>query len=256
MHHARIERAREGALSRQRREDKYVVSAHEADALEQHVARHLPQTRFGAVSETFVTSIYFDREDDALSRRALATPDDCVKVRVKGYLASDAREEGAAADRLVLELKRRRREQSRKFRLWVPRDLVAALVDGRPSPAGAPRALRLFFALRGAGTLKPVAAITYRRRVYQAGGDLRVTFDRDVAWRPVSASSLAPGGSIAPGALGPVAGGLDAAVVEVKRLRAEMPPWLERVLDGLVPVPGFSKFAEAVRGLGDDAARR
>jgi hypothetical protein len=215
-----VERApfSEGALTSLRREAKLVMRRDEAAALAARLARDA-----GPV-ESRIAAVYFDGPAAPLARRAVARPDDCVKVRVKAYHP----DRSAIPGRVVLEVKRERAGLTSKERLWLRREEVADALR-----AVAP----------GHGVLAPLVATSYRRVVYQPGGAWRVTIDDALTFYPASWALFAPGAPAWAAGLGPPVGREERVVVELKHTPGALPPWLEALARAAVP---YSKFAEAV----------
>lgn len=222
----------EGEVTRLRRELKLLLAPEAADRLCKQLSSELQGL---LPSGTWVTSVYFDRPDFALARRALLTPDNCLKVRTKEY-APDLGASGRA--RLVLEVKRERRGVTHKRRVWLLREELERAVRQRPGPS---------LPLVAMGHLSPVAAVTYERHVYQAFGHWRVTVDRQVAFHPVTRELAFSPERLTPERLGRPNSVDERVVVEVKHLGPPLPPWLVALTLG--KGAPYSKFAEAVRKL-------
>jgi hypothetical protein len=218
----------EGEVTRLRREFKLVLGESAAPAfcgrLSRELGGHLPPP-------TRIVSVYFDRPGCPLAERALRTPDDCLKVRTKEY----SPDLGAGGQqRVVLEVKRERHGLTQKRRVWVPRaDLGRVLRGG----AG-------LLPLIAGGSLVPVLAVTYKRHVYQATQEWRVTVDRDIAFHSISPELALSQLSLTAERLGPPQSMDSRVVVEVKHLGCELPEWLASLNRG--GAPAYSKFAEGM----------
>ncbi|AFE06381.1 hypothetical protein COCOR_05461 [Corallococcus coralloides DSM 2259] len=218
----------EGEVTKLRREFKRVLEAPDAKAvcarLSQELGGYLPPP-------TRIVSVYFDKPGHPLARRALLTPDDCLKVRTKEY----SPDVGAAGrERVVLEVKREHRGLTQKRRVWVPRTELGRAIKGGVS----------LLPLIAGGSLSPVLAVTYRRHVYQVSQEWRVTVDRDIGFHAVS-----PELALSPVALTVERLGLPVwedsrVVVEVKHLGAALPEWLSALNPG--GATAYSKFAEGM----------
>lgn len=218
----------EGEVTKLRREFKLVLGADEALVLCAKLSVALggclpPPTR--------ITSVYFDKPGYPLTRRSLRTPNDCLKVRTKEY----SPDLGAGGQqRVVLEVKRERHGLTQKRRVWVPRaDLGRVLRGG----AG-------LLPLIAGGSLVPVLAVTYKRHVYQATQEWRVTVDRDIAFHTISPELALSQLSLTAERLGPPQSMDSRVVVEVKHLGCELPEWLASLNPG--GAPAYSKFAEGM----------
>jgi hypothetical protein len=185
-----------------------------------------PLAREAAPVETRIAAVYFDGPAAPLARRAVARPDDCVKVRAKTYHP----DRSAAPGRVVLEVKRERGGITTKERRWVRREEVAdALREVAP----------------GHGLLAPLVATSYRRVVYQPDEAWRVTLDDALTFHPASWALFARGAPpwCDPAAFGPPLGREPRVIVELKHAPGALPAWLEAFARDAVP---YSKFAEAV----------
>jgi hypothetical protein len=218
----------EGEVTRLRREFKLVVEASEARSL---CARLSASPGGYFRPPTRITSVYFDRPGYPLARRALRTPEDCLKVRTKEYSpdlgASDVQ-------RVVLEVKRERHGVTQKRRVWVPRALLAQELEG---------GVRLLPLIAG-GSLLPTLAVTYQRYVYQHSRGWRVTVDRDIGFHRVTAELALGAQRVDAERLGPPRSRDGRVVVEVKHLGERLPEWL--VVLRQEGRPAYSKFAEGM----------
>jgi len=158
------------------------------------------------------TTTYCDTPDRSVYRAALAH--DGVMLRIREY--ADARPERILGGPLVwIEWKRETASESQKWRFVTTPDQVRATLrgDGRAF-AGWPR------------DIEPVVVTQCRREAYESRrGEVRVTADREVAYRRVSANgdkSL----------LGPAIGQEEGVLVEVKWLDT-LPEWTERLIHEL-----------------------
>ncbi|MCY1015309.1 VTC domain-containing protein [Pyxidicoccus sp. MSG2] len=218
----------EGEVTRLRREFKLVLGEEAAPAfcgrLSRELGGHLPPP-------TRIVSVYFDRPGCPLAERALRTPDDCLKVRTKEY----SPDLGAGGhQRVVLEVKRERHGLTQKRRVWVPRTDLGRVLRGG---AG-------LLPLIAGGSLVPVLAVTYKRHVYQATQEWRVTVDRDIAFHTISPELALSQLSLTAERLGPPQSMDNRVVVEVKHLGCELPEWLASLNPG--GAPAYSKFAEGM----------
>src|SRR5512145_1317479 len=100
----------EGAVTRARREHKLVLSRRDSATL---CARLAGALEVPAGAPTQITCVYYDAPGLPLAARALATPDDCVKLRTKEYFPDVS---GSPVARVVVELKRECAEVTRKSR--------------------------------------------------------------------------------------------------------------------------------------------
>lgn len=219
----------EGPVTMARREFKLVLSPEQAQLLCDRLSDEIGgETPF----PTLITSIYFDRPGLSLAARAIATPNDCVKVRTKEYFP----DRGArGVDRVVVEVKRERNGLTRKKRIWIPRSELVSVLGPR-SPF-----------LRRIRRILPVMAVTYVRQVFQRSESWRVTVDRDVCFYPVGAATAFSGRRVGPKELGRPVHVEPRVVVEVKHLDGKLPWWLYELQ--LLRARTFSKFAEGMSRL-------
>jgi hypothetical protein len=220
----------EGAVTHVRTERKVLLAPDEGEVVWDRLRRELRGTPFGP---TAVTTVYFDQPGFPLARRALATPSDCLKIRVKEYVP-DRQGDGA---RVVLEAKRERGGLTTKERVWLPRSQVRAALGGT-----APGAL----SVKDPG-LAPAVAVRYRRLVFQTAESWRVTLDRELTFHAVSWRALAADARPAAARLGAMLGAERLAVLELKYLGAGAPAWLAAMVEDRARP--FSKFVWAMSRL-------
>lgn len=243
------------AMTRARREVKFLVPKSRFAEFSSVVAKHLPMhvvRTWGdsapPLSDQSVTTVYFDTPERELFRAADGTEHN-IKLRVREYdaihpeLRAIAEREGAGFDEIVwIELKQREGDRTSKRRAAVPKpDLVAFLEQGVRSPAmdviarTVPETEDVLDALqrfvRDLGKpLHPACVVNYVRSAWQAlDGSVRVTIDRDVAFHAPTADQWRRQDLTDRASLGPPVGGETACIVEVK-LRGELPGWLESAL--------------------------
>ncbi len=226
----------EGEVTKLRREFKLVLGTDEAQVLcarlSMALGEYLPPS-------TRITSVYFDKPGYPLTRRALDTPNDCLKVRTKEYSPDLG---AGGVQRVVLEVKRERHGVTQKRRVWVPRAQLGQVLEG---------GTRLLPLIAG-GSLLPTLAVTYRRHVYQSSQSWRVTVDRDIGFHRVTPELALGPTTLSAERLGePLV--LDGrVVVEVKHLGEDLPEWLSALNPGRKPA--YSKFAEGMARVHDFVA--
>lgn len=263
------------ALTRARRELKYLVPKTRLADLTREVATHLPAHMLRAwgdssppLSDQAVTTVYFDTADRALFRAADGT-DHNIKLRVREYDAVHPEmralqdREGGGYDEIVwLELKLRNGDQTSKRRVALPKpDVTSFLEDGVRSSAmdviarempGSDEVLdELRAFVRDFGKpLRPACVVNYVRCAWQAlDGSVRVTIDRDVAFFPASRDQWRRQDLTERVSLGPPVGVESACVIEVKT-HGEAPAWLNGALKMCdAQRVDYSKFVAAMRAL-------
>jgi SPX domain protein involved in polyphosphate accumulation len=229
-------------LVRDRMERKFVVSADEAEDL---LAR-LPAFER---QDGWVTTVYFDRPDQRLTRRALASPSANVKIRLREYLTTG---DAPKSPFVWVELKERERLASRKHRFQLHKRLVERFLGGEldlgtilTCQGGTPsEAVEAVGRIREAapGPLVPVGAVRYRRRSVQGGpAEARLTVDQEISYhrRPVDLYESVP--ALDREAVGPAAWEEPATVVELKYRATEPPRWCATLLRRFVS-EDYSKF--------------
>jgi hypothetical protein len=162
-------------LCRSRVETKYHVSAEEVSGLPDRI---LADER----EDYAVRTLYFDRPDGSLARKAFEDPFHCTKVRAREY---------AGGSSVWFEVKTRRGRWTRKSRLHLDRPEATRLLDGiaaepsaPPTGAGEEEAeARRFLRDFSSGDLVPVGVVTARRQTFiLKSPQVRITLDRDIAF--------------------------------------------------------------------------
>jgi hypothetical protein len=217
----------EGRITKLRREAKLALAPERAAPLRARLAAEV-----GPPTVSRIVSVYFDGRGWPLAARAAAVPHDTVKLRFKEYFPDRG---GAGGGRVVLELKREANGVTRKERVWVPRDGLAAALREPAVPA-----VRAW--MRGC-PLIPVVAVSYEREVYQGEETWRVTVDSGVEFFRIDAQLALSTRPLRRELLGEPAGREERTIVELKHLESHLPAWLAEYGDGR----GYSKFAHAMR---------
>ena len=233
-------------LSRSRVETKYGLPPEEVPALTSRIPAD-EREEYG------VLTLYFDRPDGSLSRRAIEDPFHCTKVRTRQYPEDPS---------VWFEVKTRQGSWTRKSRLRLRRFEAARLVRGL-SPAEA----RAFVPLQAGdgddeaeargrlrelaeGELVPVGSVYAFRKTYLVRSDqVRITLDQQIAYYRPSVDPFSAEGAAAPGLLLRREPDL---VLEVKH-GGLLPPWGRDLVSGLRR-SRYSKFRNLVLSLAE--ARR
>jgi hypothetical protein len=204
------------------------------------------------VEHALVTTVYFDRPEGTLARRALSGRGRAVKIRLREYLPPEG---GAGSPLVWIEVKEREGVTSWKTRFPLPKELVAPFFRGHveavripdgPGAGGAEergvRGVRRIRALARGGPLVAVGATCYRRLAIEGGHPrARLTVDQEVTFH-VGALDLYEGRStLDRAALGPPAVEHAGAVAEIKVRGLLLPDWCDRARRDRRPVE-FSKF--------------
>jgi len=228
-------------LSRSRVETKYALMAEDVPALTGRIP-------FDEREDYGVLTMYFDRPDGSLARRAIDHPFHCTKVRTRQYPEDSA---------VWFEVKTRRGCWTRKSRLRLSREDAARLVRGMSASEaetfgplqdgdGEEEAeARLHLRELAEGGLRPLGAVTAYRRTFLVKQDqVRITLDQGIAYHRLGGDPFS-----APGLLLRSEPDL---VLEVKHGGA-LPPWCRELVSGLRR-SRYSKFRNLVLTLAE--ARR
>jgi hypothetical protein len=238
-------------LSRDRVELKYLVLPKEVEGLLGELGTLPPGGSFRA-QECRITTVYLDRPDGALARRALEGWGPSVKVRLREYFPIEGTEGSAF---VWIEVKEREGRTSRKTRFPLHKALVAPFFRGQADaarildgsdPVG-PRervieGVRRVREIARGGPLLPAGATSYRRWAVEGGHPrARLTVDREITYHLGEIDLYEERRELDREALGPVAVEHPGGVAELKYRGLEIPLWWERALRKLSPVD-FSKF--------------
>jgi hypothetical protein len=219
----------EGGITHVRREARLLVDPAEAAAVAARLARELA---LAPAVPTAVTTVYFDGPGLPLARRALVSPTDSIRVRVKEYLPSRA-----PPGSVVLDVKRERGAMTTKDRRWISRSKVRSAVAGE-GQRGLPPVPEL--------QLAPVAVAAYERRVYQRGDSWRVTVDHGLSFHRASWDLLGEDAPPLRSLLGAPEASVETVVLEVKYLGTDLPEWVGALVLRAQP---YSKFVDAMSRL-------
>ncbi len=206
----------EGEITRIRRETKILVEPDEAE----RIAAALALRAAPRVSR--IACVYFDTAERKLARRAVSTPDDCVKVRTKSYDPDAQPHEGL----VVLDVKRERRGTTSKDRRWLAPEEVPEAVRTSLEPVF--------------GRLAPTIASSYRRRVFQCSPSWRVTIDDDLRFHLAEWALFAPDRLPWHASLARAFAAEPRTVIELKHAPGALPPWLDAL--GRARGTPYSKF--------------
>ncbi len=266
--------ASDAAITAEREETKYLVTAEQLPALSRLIGGRLEPHRFTGEAanrlpgaQHFTTTIYFDTPSLSYYARARESQHSNVKIRAKEYydlhpslaeLATDPEQILRYQPWLWFELKRREGLTTTKRRFRFPKAAAATLFDEQRPPQGLPDsgqeqsdANALIEHVRSQPEpVAPSAVVNYRRLSFQnPDSTLRVTIDVGLAFFPVPADLFRRARPLSRSELGKPAGSEPRAVIEVKR-RGPLPEWLARALaDSSTGAVSFSKFVAASKAL-------
>jgi hypothetical protein len=180
--------SRKGDLLACRFELKYRVSESKAQAIRDYVRHYLPMDHYAMNypgGQYPISSLYLDSANLDLCKETLAGKANRFKLRIRAY-------DDAFDSPLFFEIKRRVNKVILKSRARIRRpDLLAAL-DGRLPNNGRSvkdqQALEQFLYYQRMIQGRPVVLVRYRREPYEGDTEnrVRVTFDRDLCYRPVT----------------------------------------------------------------------
>jgi hypothetical protein len=258
------------AITAEREETKYLVSAERLPALSRVLSTRLDAHRFTGEAanrlpgaQHFTTTIYFDTPSLGYYTAALNNHQSNVKIRAKEYydlhpslaeLATDPEQILRYQPWLWFELKRREGLTTSKRRFRFPKAAAATLFDQATPPTGFPQsgqeqadAETLIAHVRSQPErVVPSALVNYRRLSFQnSESTLRVTIDVGLTFFRVPADLFRRTRPLSRSELGAPTASEQRAVVEVKR-RTALPGWLVQALDHASATPvGYSKFVAA-----------
>lgn len=163
-----------------RHELKYILTPIQYTLLQSRLKWVLEPDEHGSESgEYFIRSIYFDSPD----RRALKQKQDGVNEREKYRI----RFYNGNAQFVRLECKEKRGTRIRKLSQSLTRERAEALLAGKHFDCGEADSLlgRMQLLVESEG-FAPVVTVDYVREAYVLPlSELRVTFDKEIAWGPV-----------------------------------------------------------------------
>lgn len=258
------------AITAEREETKYLVSAERLPALSRALSARLEAHRFTGEAanrlpgaQHFTTTIYFDTPSLSYYTAARNNQQSNIKIRAKEYydlhpslaeLATDPEQILRYQPWLWFELKRREGLTTSKRRFRFPKAAAATLFDEATQPAGLPQsgqeqadAETLIAHVRSQREhVVPSAVVNYRRLSFQnPESTLRVTIDVGLAFFRVPPDLFRRTRPLSRSELGAPAGSEPRAVIEVKR-RAALPAWLMQALeDACAADISYSKFVAA-----------
>jgi hypothetical protein len=212
-----------------RYELKYMLNSRQKEALLEAMAGHMQLDQYGL---TTIRNIYYDTDDFRLIRASLMKPVYKEKLRIRSY--------GRAGrnDMVFVELKKKYDSVVYKRRLSMPQaDAMNCLNAKIPLPEDSQISREIDYFNNFYENLHPAAFVSYDREAYYStdGGDLRITFDRNIRGRTeeLSLDSEAYGTRVI---------GDDMTLVEVKT-GVGYPLWFARTLAEQHAYKGsFSKY--------------
>ena len=212
-----------------RREQKYLLTQAQRDALVRAVEEHMEPVDYG---RSLVCNIYFDTPDHRLIRRSLEGPVYKEKLRLRGY--GQIRE----GDKVFLEMKKKYNGIVYKRRVKLPVEMAMRyMADPEAVLDKGQIGRELDYFKRFYGQLRPAMYLSYDRLAWRLG-DLRVTLDWNVRYRVQQLDLTVP-------PEGEQLLEAEQYLLEIKTATA-MPLWLVEVLDqNHIRKQSFSKYGKA-----------
>ncbi len=198
-----------------------------------------------------VTTTYLDRRDGSLSRTAVETPFQCMKIRLREYWL-----DGSA---LWVEIKVRSWAWTRKMRFRIGKTAVPALLAGEPvyplpledaSPAALHDLNKAYRHLRDHPDPRFVllGCVTARRTTYAfADEPVRFSLDQDISYYAPPPALYASGAGALPEQLGRPIERLPHAILELKD-GGRSPQWCQNAAAGM-ELLNYSKFRSLLQSL-------
>jgi len=226
-------------MIRARYELKYKISEAQARAVAEYIRSYMRPDHHSA-GEYSLVSVYLDSDNLRLYRDTLLGVKNRIKLRIRSY-------SGDPDAPCFFEIKRRINRVGVKSRACVPRWAAGPLLAGAVSPSEVgcreQRNLEQFLYYRREINAHPVIRLRYRREAFESRveDDVRVTFDRQLSFKPVLTPELDHNGC----------GwhrGLDREVVlEIKFTRG-YPMWVSRLVHEFGLKQGSnSKYKRAIK---------
>jgi SPX domain protein involved in polyphosphate accumulation len=180
--------SRKGDLLACRFELKYRISESKAQAIRDYVRNYLPMDHYAMnypEGQYPISSLYFDSSNLDLCKETLAGKASRFKLRIRAY-------DDASDSSVFFEIKRRANKVILKSRARIRRpDLLSAL-DGTLENSGRSlkdqEALKQFLYYHRMIQGRPVVLVRYMREPFEGDTEnrVRVTFDRNLCYRPIS----------------------------------------------------------------------
>ena len=225
-----------------RHELKFMVSDDQRAALEAVFADTMEPDPYG---ESTICNVYYDTPDYRLIRASLEKPIYKEKLRSRSYGPADP--EGM----VFLELKKKYDGIVYKRRITLPAQTVEDYFAGDSPLPDSQIAREIDYCRSFYRDLRPALYLSYDRCAFfsNESRDLRVTFDKHIAWRRETLRLTAPAGGreiLPPGC----------SLMEIKAADA-IPFWLVRTLSREnIRQTSFSKYGEAYKTIQSESLCR
>lgn len=214
-----------------RREQKYLLSADQLQALEQLMAARMKPEKYW---KSDVRNIYYDTPDRRLIRRSLEGPVYKEKIRLRCYGPADGNKE------VFLELKKKYKGVVYKRRVSLTLDEAVRYMEDKQACLDIGQIGREIDYVKGFyADLAPAMYLSYDRLAWKSPeSDLRITVDRNIRYRQSQLDlKIPPSGEplLEPGQ----------GLMEIKTAEA-MPLWLVDFLSqNRICKTSFSKYGRA-----------
>ena len=227
-----------------RHEIKYLIDYDQRKFVESVIAQHMNPDPHG---QSTICNIYFDTPDYRLIRHSLEKPIYKEELRMRSYGQVES------GDKVFLELKKKYDGIVYKRRIELPERTAMAFISGKVKNSSSlwltdkqdiQIAKELQYARDFYQDLAPRVHLSYDRCAYFAKDDpnIRLTFDRNIRWRPEDLSlTAAPGGAKL----------LDRgySLMELKTSMG-LPMWMVGMLNkGGMKKANFSKYGKAYESI-------
>ena len=159
-----------------RYEKKYLLTRTQYEAMRDGMREHMTPDAYGCYA---IGNIYYDTPDYRLIRASLEKPVYKEKLRMRSYGVPGSR------DTVFVEIKKKFNGVVYKRRITMEMQDAALYLYGARRGDGSQISREIDYFLRFYGELVPSVYLSYDRTAYfsRESADLRVTFDRHIAWR-------------------------------------------------------------------------
>lgn len=156
-----------------RYELKYLLNLQQYHFLIELISRQLHKDAYG---EYTVQSLYYDTENQLLTRRSIEKPEYKEKLRLRSYGLADKHQD------VFLEIKKKVQGVVYKRRIALPEEKAQSFIYGVNLQATGQIEKEIAYFKRMYPSLRPYILILYDRTAF-SGKDLRITFDKNIRYR-------------------------------------------------------------------------
>jgi SPX domain protein involved in polyphosphate accumulation len=255
------------AITKQRSEIKYLISAEKRHALRKIISQQIPEHCFLKGKElTLISTVYFDTVNLNYYKQAVQDPYNNTKIRAREYyyFNKDMVEHALSMDSLFeysdilwLEIKERKNQESFKKRVKISKSvftgqqnyptLVEKIVADNPEQNLNDSFSQILNQIC-AGALQPAAVVNYKRNAFQTDdASLRISLDTGVGYYKVPDGFFKAQVSLTRENLPLQTGSEPMTILEIK-YTDQLPEWLKSPLKDLSPT-NFSKFSSCMNSI-------